>query len=388
MPDLSFLDWPFFEPRHRLWRERIADFAANEARRLVDHHNVDGSCRKLVAALGKAKLLGQSVVRERGGRFDVRSLCIARETLAWHDGLADFAFAMQGLGTGPISLFGTDEQRVRWVPAVEEGRVLSAFALTEPESGSDVAAIATSATPDGRDRFRINGEKTFISNGGIADLYIVFARTGEAPGAKGLSAFIVPADAPGLKIAERIETSAPHPLARLTFSDCTVSVADRIGVGGDGFKVAMATLDVFRPTVGAAALGFARRALDEAVDHTRKRKMLGGVLSDLQMTQATIADMVADVDAAALMVYRAAWTKDNGADRISREAALAKMTATEAAQRVVDSALQLHGGRGVVKGSRMEELYREVRSLRIYEGSTEIQKVIIARAALAAAAGN
>jgi len=385
MADLSFLDWPFFEPRHRQWRERVADFATNEAPRLVDHHDVDGSCSKLVAALGEAGLLAQSVVRERGGRFDVRSLCIARETLAWHDGLADFAFAVQGLGTGPISLFGTDEQRKRWLPPVEEGRALAAFALTEPESGSDVASITTSASPDGANGFRITGEKTFISNGGIADHYVVFARTGEAPGARGLSAFIVPADAPGLAVAERIETSAPHPLARLTFADCAVSAADRIGGAGEGFKVAMATLDVFRPTVGAAALGFARRALDDALDHTRKRKMLGGVLSDLQMTQAAIADMVADVDAAALMVYRAAWTKDNGAERISREAALAKMTATEAAQRVVDSALQLHGGRGVVKGSRIEALYREVRALRIYEGSTEIQKVIIARAALAAA---
>ena len=385
MPDLSFLDWPFLEPRHRDWRNRVAQFAASEVPRLIDHDDVDGTCRRLVAALGKADLLAPTVVQESGGRFDLRALCIARETLAYHEGLADFAFAMQGLGCGPVSLFGSDEQRRRWLPPAAEGKAIAAFALTEPEAGSDVASIATTAAADGAAHVRLNGEKTFISNGGIADHTVVFARTGEALGTRGLSAFMVEADTPGFTIAERFETSAPHPLARIVFTDCRVPVASRIGHAGDGFKIAMATLDVFRSTVGAAALGFARRALDDAIAHTRRRKMLGGVLADLQMTQAAIADMVADVDAAALMVYRAAWTKDAGADRITREAALAKMVATEAAQRVVDRALQLHGGAGVVKGNKIEELYRDVRALRIYEGSTEIQKIIIARATLATA---
>lgn len=380
MPDLGFLDWPFLEPRHREWRQRVAAFAANEAPRLIDHDDVDGSCRRLVAAMGAAGLLALTVA---GGRFDVRALCIARETLAWHDGLADFAFAMQGLGSGPVSLFGTEDQRKRWLPPITAGKAIAAFALTEPDSGSDVAAIALSAALDGND-FVLNGEKTFVSNGGIADSYVVFARTGEAPGTRGLSAFMVEAKTSGLTVAERIETMAPHPLARLAFSDCRVPLANRIGSPGEGFKVAMATLDVFRTTVGAAALGFARRALDEALSHVRTRKMLGGTLADLQMTQGAIADMAADVDSAALMVYRAAWAKDRGAERVTREASLAKMVATEAAQRVVDRALQLHGGRGVVKGDKIEALYREVRALRIYEGATEIQKLIIARAVLAA----
>jgi acyl-CoA dehydrogenase len=385
MPDLGFLDWPFFEPLHRDWRNRVAEFAEGKLSALIDHDDVDNSCRRLVAALGESGLLAPTVVRDEGGRFDVRALCIARETLAYHDGLADFAFAMQGLGCGPVSLFGSEEQRGRWLPPVAAGKTIAAFALTEPEAGSDVASIATTARADGADHVRLNGEKTFISNGGIADHYVVFARTDEAPGTRGLSAFMVEADTPGLTIAERIETSAPHPLARIVFTNCRVPVANRIGGAGEGFKIAVATLDVFRSTVGAAALGFARRALDDAVAHVRRRKMLGGVLADLQMTQAAIADMVADVDAAALMVYRAAWTKDSGAKRITREAALAKMVATEAAQRVVDRALQLHGGAGVVRGSKIEALYRDVRALRIYEGSTEIQKVIIARATLAAA---
>jgi acyl-CoA dehydrogenase len=385
MTDAEFLDGPFFEPRHREWRSRVAAFAASDAHKLIDHSDVDNSCRRLVAALGKSGLLRPSVVIENADRFDVRSLCLARETLAYHDGLADFAYAMQGLGSGPVSLFGSEAQRKKWLPQIAEGRAIAAFALTEPDSGSDVASITATATPEGNDAYRINGEKTFISNGGIADQYVVFARSGEAPGARGLSAFMIEKDNPGLAIAERIETIAPHPLARLTFTDCIVPAANLIGKAGEGFKVAMGTLDVFRPTVGAAALGFARRALDDAVAHVRKRKMFSGVLADLQMTQATIADMVADVEAAALMVYRAAWKKDAGAERITREAALAKMVATEAAQRVIDHALQLHGGGGVVSGAKVEELYRDVRSLRIYEGSTEIQKIIIARATLGAA---
>ena len=384
MPDLSFLDWPFLEPRHRAWRDRVVEFAERTAPGLVDHGDVDGSCRRLVAALGEAGLLAPTVVIEPDGRFDVRALCLARETLAYHDSLADFAFAMQGLGSGPVSLFGTPRQRAQWLPPVAAGKAIAAFALTEQEAGSDVAAIATSAVADGAD-FILNGEKTFVSNGGIADRYVVFARTGEAAGTRGLSAFMVEAGTPGLIIAERIETMAPHPLARLVFADCRVPAANRIGPPGAGFKVAMATLDVFRTTVGAAALGFARRALDDAIEYVKRRKMLGATLADLQMTQAAIAEMAADVDGAALMVYRAAWTKDRGAERVTREAALAKITATEAAQRVVDKSLQLHGGSGVVRGSRIESLYREVRALRIYEGATEIQKLVVARSILSEA---
>jgi acyl-CoA dehydrogenase len=381
---MDFLAWPFFEPRHRAWRDRVAAFAASAVSALVDHDDADGSCQRLVSALGEAGLLAPAVALSEGERLDVRTLCLTRETLAAADGLADFAFALQGLGSGPVSLFGSTEQRRRWLPEVVAGRAIAAFALTEAESGSDVAAISLAAVPDGNDHVRLTGEKTYISNGGIADHYVVFARTGEAPGARGLSAFMVPAEAPGLTIAERIETIAPHPLARLRFEGCRVPVADRIGEAGEGFKIAMATLDVFRSTVGAAALGFARRALAEALGHVSRRKMFTGVLADLQLTQAAIADMVADVDGAALMVYRAAWTKDQGAARVTREAALAKLVATEAAQRVVDRALQLHGGIGVTKGTKVEALYREVRALRIYEGASEVQKLIIARATLAA----
>jgi acyl-CoA dehydrogenase len=331
--------------------------------------------------MGDAGLLAPAVAND--GRFDVRTLCLARETLAYHDGLADFAFALQGLGSGPVSLFGTDAQKTR-LPAVAAGKAIPAFALTEPEAGSDVAALATTATADGGD-FRLDGEKTYISNGGIADWYVVFARTGEASGARGLSAFIVDADTPGFAVAERIETIAPHPLARLVFDGCRVPAANRIGGPGEGFKVAMATLDVFRATVGAAALGFARRALDETLHHVTSRKTLGETLADLQMTQGSLADMATEIDAAALLVYRAAWTRDAGAPRITREAAMAKLAATEWAQAVIDRAVQLHGARGVTSGTKVEQLYRDIRALRIYEGATEIQKLIIARAVLAEA---
>jgi len=384
MPDLSFLGWPFFAPGHAAWRETVAAFAAEHVAGLADHHDVDASCRRLVAAMGDAGLLAAAVADD--GRFDVRALCLARETLAYHDGLADFAFALQGLGSGPVSLFGTPEQKAARLPAIAAGRAIPAFALTEPEAGSDVAAMATTATADG-DAFRLDGEKTYISNGGIADWYVVFARTGEAPGARGLSAFVVDAGAPGFAVAGRIETIAPHPLARLAFDGCRVPAASRIGGPGEGFKVAMATLDVFRSTVGAAALGFARRALDETIRHATTRKTLGGTLADLQMTQAAIADMATEIDAAALLVYRAAWTKDAGAARVTREAAMAKMAATEWAQAVIDRAVQLHGARGVTAGAKVEALYRDIRALRIYEGATEIQKLIIARALLTEAAG-
>ena len=332
-------------------------------------------------ALGEAGFLKAVVPASHGGLhpvLDVRTLCLAREILAFRDGLADFAFAMQGLGTGSISLFGSDELKRKYLPPVRDGKAIAAFALSEPEAGSDVAALATTAKADGA-HVRLDGEKTWISNGGIADHYVVFARTGEAPGARGLSAFVVDADTPGLTVAERIEVIAPHPLARLTFDGVRVPVANRLGKPGEGFKVAMATLDIFRATVGAAALGFARRALHETVEHAATRKLFGAPLGDLQMTQAAIADSATEVDAAALLVYRAAWVKDQGAARVTREAAMAKMFATEAAQRVIDRAVQLHGGAGVTKGVKVEELYREIRALRIYEGATEVQKIVIAR---------
>jgi acyl-CoA dehydrogenase len=386
MPDTSFLGWPFFTGVHRRVHAAIAAFATAELGGLVDHDDVDGSCRVIVRALGEAGFLKHAVVAPHGGardRLDVTTLCLVRETLAYHDGLADFAFAMQGLGSGAVSLFGSEEQKRRWLPGAAEGRLIPAFALSEPEAGSDPAAITTLAVADGSGHVRIDGVKTWISNGGIADHTIVFARSGEAPGAKGLSAFVVEAGTPGLALAGRIETMAPHPLATLRFEACRVPLTQRIGGPGDGFKVAMATLDVFRPTVGAAALGFARRAFDEALARAASRRMFGRALADLQMTQAALADMAADVDGAALMVYRAAWTKDRGAPRATREAALAKMVATEAAHRVIDRAVQMHGGLGVTKGVKVEELYREIRALRIYEGATEVQKLVIARAALA-----
>lgn len=379
MADRSFLSWPFFEERHRTLADEFDAWCADHLP--ADHHDLDGACRHLVASLGAAGWLHHSGAGD-GEQLDVRSLCLIRETLARHDALADFCFAMQGLGMGAVSLFGNPAQRV-WLERTRTGNAISAFALTEPGSGSDVAATTSSAVRDG-DQWVINGDKTYISNGGIADCYVVFARTGEAPGAKGLSAFFVPADSPGLEVVERIEVVAPHPLAHLRFTDVTVGADALIGSPGDGFRIAMSVLDVFRPSVGAAALGMARRALDEAVTRTRSRQLFGAPLADLQMVQGHLADMALDIDTSALLVYRAAWTKDMGAARVSREAAMAKLHATEAAQRVIDNAVQLFGGDGVRVGSITEQLYREIRALRIYEGATDVQKVIIARAALAA----
>ena len=372
---------PFFDDGHRRFAEEISRWADAKLHSLP-HDDVDAACRARVRALGEAGFLKAVVPSSYGGLhpvLDVRTLCIAREVLSFRDGLADFAFAMQGLGTASVSLFGSDELKWKYLPPVRDGKAIAAFALSEPEAGSDVAALATIAKPDGGSHFRLDGEKTWISNGGIADHYVVFARTGEAPGARGLSAFMVDADTPGLTVAERIEVIAPHPLARLSFDGVRVPVANRLGKPGEGFKVAMATLDIFRATVGAAALGFARRALHETVEHAATRKLFGAPLGDMQMTQATIADSATEVDAAALLVYRAAWVKDQGAARVTREAAMAKMFATEAAQRVIDRAVQLHGGAGVRKGVKVEELYREIRALRIYEGATEVQKIVIAR---------
>jgi acyl-CoA dehydrogenase len=380
--DTSFLSWPFFEGRHQQFAEGLRDWAAREVRSVVDHHDVDASCRRLVRRLGEDGWLKAVVPQAYGGlspTFDVRTLCLARETLAYQDGLADFAFAMQGLGTGPITLFGSEALKEKYLPPVARGEAIAAFALSEPEAGSDVAAMSTTATPDGPDHVRLDGVKTWISNGGIADHYVVFARSGEAPGAKGLSAYVVDAQTPGLTIENRIDVIAPHPLATLRFEGCRVPLSQRVGGPGDGFRVAMATLDVFRSTVGAAALGLARRALDEALQHASSRKLFGAPLGELQLTQASLADMATGVDTAALLVYRAAWTKDQGAERVTREAAMAKMHATEEAQRVIDRAVQIFGGLGVTKGVKVEELYREIRALRIYEGATEVQKIVIAR---------
>lgn len=376
MADQTFLHWPFFEQSHRDWAARVEEVARGLS---IDHGDTDAACRALVATLGEAGILQPTASPD--GPLDVRTLCLARETLARHDGLADFAFAMQGLGTGAISLFGSDDQKAEWLPLTRRGEAISAFALTEPQSGSDVANSTMTATRDG-DHYVLNGQKTWISNGGIADVYTVFARTGDAPGARGLSAFVVPADTQGLTIAERLDTIAPHPLATLDFSDCRIPASARIGESGAGFKIAMAVLDVFRSTVAAAALGFARRALDEAVSRVTARHVQGAPLADLQLVQGQIADMAVDVDASALLVYRAAWTKDSGAPRITREAAMAKLFATDHAQEVIDKAVQLHGGDGVRSGQTVEKLYREIRALRIYEGASDVQRVIIARQTL------
>ncbi len=379
MPDKSFLHWPFFEDRHRAYAEKLEAWAkANLAH--VDHHDVDAACRALVTKLGDAGFL-QHTAPDEGGTIDVRMLALTRETLARYSGLADFVFAMQGLGAGPVSFYGTKEQRAAWLPKTRAGNAIAAFALSEAASGSDVANITTAARQDGNG-YVIDGEKCWISNGGIADLYVVFARTGGAPGARGLSAFIVKGDNPGLSVAERIDVIAPHPLARIAFKNCRLSADSMIGKPGDGFKIAMATLDVFRTTVGAAALGFAQRALDETLKRAATRNLFGAPLGELQMVQGHLADMALEIDAAALLVYRAAWTKDKGAARVTREAAMAKLYATEAAQRVIDAAVQIHGGDGVRSGHPVETLYREIRALRIYEGASDVQKVIIARAVL------
>jgi acyl-CoA dehydrogenase len=379
MADASFLTWPFFEDRHREFHAALEAWCGENLP--VAHGDVDAACRGLVAALGKDGWLAHTAPDpERGGMLDVRTLCLARETLARHEGLADFAFAMQGLGAGALSLFGTIEQRA-WLRKTRAGEAIAAFALTEAKSGSDVASIEMAAIRDG-DSWRLDGEKTWISNGGIADFYVVFARTGEAPGAKGLSAFLVAADARGLSVAERLGTIAPHPLARLAFDGVRMPASGLIGKAGDGFRIAMSVLDVFRSTVGAAALGFARRAFDETLARVSRRALFGRPMAELQMVQGHVADMALDIDAVALLVYRAAWMKDMGAARISREASMAKLFATERAQAVIDKAVQLHGGEGVRSGSAVERLYREIRALRIYEGASDVQKIVIARQVL------
>jgi acyl-CoA dehydrogenase len=376
----DWIEWPFFESQHREFAGRLDDFVASPGMAAIDHADVDRSCRKLARALGESGLLSAAVAPADGDAtaIDSRAACLARETLAWADGLADFTFAMQGLGAGSIGLAGSPEMRRAVLPKVRSGEWLAAFALSEKEAGSDVAAMTCSARLEA-DHYLIDGEKTWISNGGVADFYTLFARTGDAPGARGISAFIVFPDDPGFSIAERIDVIAPHPLATLRFEHCRIPVSRRLGESGGGFKLAMRTLDIFRASVAAAALGFARRALDEALDHARRRRMFGGTLADLQMTQAALGDMATEIDAAALLTYRAAWRRDEQKLPTTREAAMAKMAATETAQRVIDRAVQMFGGRGVRRGEIVERLYREIRALRIYEGATEVQRLIVAR---------
>ena len=393
MADTAYLAWPFFQDRHRTLARELDAWASAH---LPQAHgaDVDAECIALVRSLGAAGWLAHAV----GDKIDTRAVCLIRETLARHSGLADFAFAMQGLGSGAISLAGSAEQRERYLPRVARGEAIAAFALSEPQAGSDVAAMACTAVPDEQaDRadgggYILDGEKTWISNGGIADFYVVFARSGEAAGelaggrakteatkgSRGISAFIVDAGTPGFEIAERIQVIAPHPLARLRFKQCRVSARQRIGAPGEGFKLAMRTLDVFRTSVAAAALGFARRALDEALARSTSRRIFNQALSDFQLTQAKLAMMATTVDSSALLTYRAAWQRDQGRN-VTREAAMAKMTATEGAQQVIDAALQMFGGLGVVSEQPVERLYREIRALRIYEGATEVQQLIIAR---------
>ncbi|MEA3198182.1 MAG: acyl-CoA dehydrogenase [Gammaproteobacteria bacterium] len=405
MADPSFLNWPFFEARHR---ELHADVEAWCGQNLGAAHggahggardgahggagdSVDALCIGLVRKLGSAGTLRYCVRAEHGGAaadFDVRSIAIIRETLARFDGLADFAFAMQGLGSGALTLAGSAPLQERYLPRVVRGEALAAFALSETEAGSDVAGMQCRARRDG-EHYVLDGAKTWISNGGIADFYCVFARTQPADvrsdgtaAAGGISAFVVDADTPGLSIAARIDVIAPHPMGTLAFHDCRIPAANRLGAEGEGFKIAMRTLDIFRTSVAAAALGFAQRALDESIVHAQSRRMFGHRLADLQLTQAALADMATEVDAARLLTYRAAWLRDRG-ERVTKEAAMAKMTATETAQRVIDRAVQMFGARGVMHGEVVERLYRDVRALRIYEGATEVQKLIIARELLA-----
>ncbi|WP_136161288.1 acyl-CoA dehydrogenase family protein [Sphingomonas flavalba] len=388
MADQSFIDWPFFAPHNR---DHFAALKAwcgeNDAALHAESGDVDADCRRLVRLLGDAGWLRHAVPAAYGGAseaLDVRNLCLTRQSLAYHAGLADFAFAMQGLGTGAISLFGTEAVKQNYLPRVAAGEMIAGFALSEAKAGSDVAAMETTARRVAGG-WVINGEKTWISNGTIADVLTVFAHSGEAPGARGISAFVLPTATEGFSVVERIDVIAPHPLATIRFEDCFVPDDHLIGEAGQGFKIAMATLDVFRSTVGAAALGFARRATDEALDRAVNRKLFGAPLGDLQLTQAAIADMALGNDASALLIYRAAWAKDSGQPRVTREAAMAKLHATDTAQQTIDKAVQLFGGAGVVSGNMVERLYREIRALRIYEGASEVQKVVIARAALAAA---
>ena len=399
----SFLDWPFFSDRHRELARRLSEWAAAHLTRATiveDRESIGGACRQLVRELGRAGWTQYCAPKEAsqgdalGGRvqFDVRALALIRETLARHDALADFAFAMQGLGSGAISLAGSPDLQARYLPRVVAGDAIAAFALSEPDAGSDVAALQCRAvrTSDG---YRLDGDKTWISNGGIADFYCVFARTSGpdvrpdgTTSSDGISAFVVDSTTAGLSVSRRIDTISPHPLATLTFHDCRIPMLQRLGAEGEGFKIAMRTLDVFRTSVAGAAVGFAQRALDEALAHASRRALFGKTLADFQLTQAALADMATGIDAARLLTYRAAWLRDSG-ERATSEVAMAKMTATETAQQVIDRAVQLFGGRGVTRGEVVERLYRDIRALRIYEGATEVQKLIIGRELIRGAAG-
>jgi acyl-CoA dehydrogenase len=383
MLDSAQLELPFFDDTHVSLSKRLHEWSKTHLNN-IDHHDVDAQCMTLVRQLGADGWLKYCVAgQEYGGlqeQIDNRSICLIREILAKHSGLADFAFAMQGLGSGAISIAGSKEQKEQYLPRVAQGEALAAFALSEPDAGSDVAALSCDAQLVG-EHYVLNGEKTWISNGGIADFYVVFARTGDAPGSRGISAFIVDAHTPGFEIAERIQVIAPHPLARIKFTNCAIPVNKRIGSSGEGFKIAMRTLDIFRTSVAAAALGFAKRAFYEAIERANTRKMFNGLLADFQLTQARLAEMATRIESAELLTYKAAWLKDQGKN-VTKEAAMAKMTSTENAQWVIDAAVQMFGGMGVVSGHPVESLYREIRALRIYEGATEVQLLIIAKSVI------
>ena len=386
----DFLEWPFFTPEHRDLVERIGAWATQHLAghtSAEDRASVDAECRQLVRALGHAGWTRYSAPMKSDGEpvdFDIRALTLIRETLAWHQGLADFAFAMQGLGSGAISLAGSPHLKQRYLPRVASGEAIAAFALSEAAAGSDVAAMQCRARRDG-DVYVLDGTKTWISNGAIADFYCVFARTSAADlrpdgsaSARGITAFVVDGATPGFTITQRIDLMAPHPLAALAFEGCRVPQAQRLGPEGDGFKLAMRTLDIFRTSVAGAALGFAQRAFDEALRHAVARSMFGKTLADQPLTQAALADMATELDAARLLTYRAAWLRDRGRP-VTKEVAMAKLLATESAQRVIDRAVQMFGGRGVQRGEIVERLYRDIRALRIYEGATEVQRLIIGR---------
>jgi len=380
----THMTWPFFDDAHRALAAAASEWAAKQK---VESGSVDDACRAWVRRLGAAGFLRYCVPAASGGALpalDSRALCVLRETLAAHDGLADFAFAMQGLGSGAVTLGGSDALRAEWLPRVAGGEAIAAFALSEPDAGSDAVALRMSAERIANG-WRLNGTKTWISNGGIADFYCVFARSdATVTGSKGISGFLVRADTPGLTIGERIEVMSPHPLATLSFDDCVVPHAALLGEEGAGFSLAMRTLDIFRVSVAAAATGFARRALDEALTHAATRAMFGSTLGAQPLAQAILGDMATDLDAAALLTYRAAWQRDTQPGRSTGVAAMAKLGATELAQRVIDRALQLHGGRGVRVGEIVERLYRDIRALRIYEGATEVQRLLVGREMLKA----
>jgi acyl-CoA dehydrogenase len=390
LSDLTYLDWPFFDDAHRKFAEELTAWAKKEIAPLEgdDHSTLDAldkSFKHLIKKLGESGWLKYTIPQAYGGAletFDVRHMALARSILGYHSGLADFAFAMQGLGSGPITLFGSDDLKRRYLPDVGVGKRTAAFAISEPESGSDVASMTTTAQLDGN-HYVLNGVKTWISNAGIADQYVLFARTGDAPGSKGLSAFVIEADNPGLEVSERINVIAPHPLGTLTLTDCRIPTSNMLGQSGDGFKVAMTTLDIFRTTVGGSALGFARRALDEAIYRAQSREAFGKKIGEFQIIQTKIGEMALKVDASALLVFRSAWVKDCQGVRVTRESSMAKLYSTESAQEVIDEAVQIFGGMGVVSGVTVERLYREIRALRIYEGTSEIQKLVIAAQTMA-----